>query len=78
VGARESAPRSGFSRRAGFNNIVDALVQGEVAYWNPSNVRAGASLRDQLREGYTSTLIRADRRLCTVIIKYVLNETKAG
>jgi hypothetical protein len=67
-----------FRAELGLTNIVDALVQGEVAYWNPSNVRAGASLSDQLRDGYTSTLIRADRHLCTVIIKYVLLETKAG
>ena len=39
-----------FQDKPEFDNIVDALAQASVPYWNPSNVGAGASLRDQLRE----------------------------
>ena len=35
--------------RPEFDNIADALMRGEVPYWNPSEVQPGSSLRDQLR-----------------------------
>ncbi len=38
-----------FQNKPEFENIVDALEQRSIPYWNPSEVRAGASLREQLR-----------------------------
>ncbi|MEW6369247.1 MAG: TIR domain-containing protein [Acidobacteriota bacterium] len=39
-----------FENKPEFDNIVDALVLANVPYWNPTNVKPGASLREQLRE----------------------------
>jgi CheY-like chemotaxis protein len=39
-----------FENKPEFDNIVDALVQANVPYWNPAEVKAGSSLRDQLRQ----------------------------
>jgi hypothetical protein len=39
-----------FENKPEFDNIVDALVQAGVPYWNPAEVKAGSSLRDQLRQ----------------------------
>ena len=38
-----------FENKPEFENIVDALNQRSISYWNPSEVKAGASLREQLR-----------------------------
>lgn len=38
-----------FENKPEFDNIVDALVQAAVPYWNPAEVKPGRSLRDQLR-----------------------------
>jgi CheY-like chemotaxis protein len=38
-----------FENKPEFENVVDALERDSVAYWNPSEVRPGASLREQLR-----------------------------
>jgi Response regulator containing CheY-like receiver, AAA-type ATPase, and DNA-binding domains len=38
-----------FEAKPEFDNIVDALVLAKVPYWNPSDVKPGSSLRDQLR-----------------------------
>jgi CheY-like chemotaxis protein len=38
-----------FDNKAEFENIADALAVAGVPYWNPSAVKAGESLRDQLR-----------------------------
>lgn len=38
-----------FQNRPEFENIADALAQQMVPYWNPSDVKPGASLREQLR-----------------------------
>jgi hypothetical protein len=38
-----------FENKPEFENIVDALDQRSMSYWNPSEVKAGASLREQLR-----------------------------
>jgi CheY-like chemotaxis protein len=39
-----------FDNKPEFDNVVDALVQIGVPYWNPTEVKAGSSLRDQLRQ----------------------------
>lgn len=39
-----------FENKPEFDNIVDALVLAQVPYWDPAQVKPGASLRDQLRE----------------------------
>jgi CheY-like chemotaxis protein len=39
-----------FENKPEFDNVVDALVQTNVPYWNPAEVKAGSSLRDQLRQ----------------------------
>jgi CheY-like chemotaxis protein len=39
-----------FENKLEFDNIVDALVQAAVPYWNPAEVKPGSSLRDQLRQ----------------------------
>jgi CheY-like chemotaxis protein len=38
-----------FENKPEFENVVDTLERDGVAYWNPSEVRPGASLREQLR-----------------------------
>ena len=38
-----------FENKPEFENITDALDQRAVAYWNPAEIHAGASLREQLR-----------------------------
>lgn len=38
-----------FQNKPEFENIVDALEQRYVPYWNPSAIKPGASLREQLR-----------------------------
>lgn len=38
-----------FQNKPEFENIVDALEQREVPYWNPAEIKPGASLREQLR-----------------------------
>lgn len=38
-----------FENKPEFDNIAYALSQRSVPYWNPSDVRAGASLREELR-----------------------------
>jgi CheY-like chemotaxis protein len=38
-----------FENKPEFENIVDALEQKGVPYWNPSAIKPGASLREQLR-----------------------------
>lgn len=38
-----------FKNKPEFENIVDALAQRSISYWNPSEVKAEASLREQLR-----------------------------
>jgi CheY-like chemotaxis protein len=39
-----------FDNKPEFDNIADALVQIGVPYWNPTEVKPGGSLRDQLRQ----------------------------
>ena len=39
-----------FENKPEFENIVDSLGQAGVPYWDPLDVKAGSSLRDQLRE----------------------------
>ena len=39
-----------FDNKPEFDNIVDALVQIGVPFWNPTEVKPGSSLRDQLRQ----------------------------
>ena len=39
-----------FENKPEFDNIVDALILAQVPYWNPSDVKPGSSLRDQLRQ----------------------------
>jgi CheY-like chemotaxis protein len=39
-----------FENKPEFENIADALVQRDVEFWNPAEIRPGASLREQLRE----------------------------
>ncbi len=39
-----------FEDEAAFDNVVDQLVSANVSYWNPAEVKAGAPLRDQLRD----------------------------
>jgi hypothetical protein len=39
-----------FENKPEFDNIVDALVHTGVPYWNPTEVKPGDSLRDQLRQ----------------------------
>lgn len=39
-----------FENKPEFDNIVDALAQASVPYWDPLQVKPGSSLRDQLRE----------------------------
>jgi CheY-like chemotaxis protein len=39
-----------FDNKPEFDNIVEALVQFGVPYWNPDDVKSGSSLRDQLRQ----------------------------
>lgn len=38
-----------FENRPEFENVADALNQRGVAFWNPGEIRPGASLREQLR-----------------------------
>ena len=38
-----------FQNKPEFGNIVDALEQRGVPYWNPAEIKPGASLREQLR-----------------------------
>lgn len=38
-----------FENRPEFENVTDALTQRGVAFWNPGEIRPGASLREQLR-----------------------------
>ena len=38
-----------FENKPEFENVADALELKGVAYWNPSEIRSGASLREQLR-----------------------------
>lgn len=38
-----------FENKPEFENVTDALALRGVAYWNPAEIRAGASLREQLR-----------------------------
>jgi CheY-like chemotaxis protein len=38
-----------FQNKPEFDNIADALEQRGVPYWNPAEVKPGASLREQLR-----------------------------
>lgn len=38
-----------FQNKPEFDNVVDALDQKAVPYWNPAEVKSGASLREQLR-----------------------------
>jgi hypothetical protein len=38
-----------FQNKPEFENIVDALEQRGVPYWNPVEIKPGASLREQLR-----------------------------
>jgi CheY-like chemotaxis protein len=38
-----------FQNKPEFENIADALDQRGVPYWNPAEVKSGASLREQLR-----------------------------
>ena len=45
-----------FDNKPEFDNIVDALVQIGVPYWNPTEVKPGSSLRDQLRQLQTNDL----------------------
>jgi CheY-like chemotaxis protein len=39
-----------FDNKPEFDNIVDALTLAQVPYWNPAEIKAGSSLRDQLRQ----------------------------
>lgn len=39
-----------FADKDQFDNIADALEAGDVPYWKPSQIVAGAALSDQLRE----------------------------
>jgi CheY-like chemotaxis protein len=39
-----------FENKPEFGNVVDALAQASVPYWNPDGVKLGGSLRDQLRQ----------------------------
>jgi CheY-like chemotaxis protein len=39
-----------FDNKAGFYNVADALEQVGVPFWNPDEVKAASSLRDQLRQ----------------------------
>jgi CheY-like chemotaxis protein len=39
-----------FENKPEFENVADALVAAQVSYWNPAEVKPGASLRDQLRQ----------------------------
>ena len=39
-----------FENKPEFDNIVDALDQRHIPYWDPTKVSAGSSLRDQLRD----------------------------
>jgi CheY-like chemotaxis protein len=39
-----------FENKPEFDNMVDALVSADVPYWNPTNVKPGSSLREQLRQ----------------------------
>jgi len=38
-----------FDNKPEFDNVVDALELAQVPYWNPTEVKSGSSLRDQLR-----------------------------
>ena len=38
-----------FENKPEFENVTDALELRGVAYWNPADIRSGASLREQLR-----------------------------
>lgn len=38
-----------FENKPEFDNIADALANRSVPYWNPAEVKAGSSLREQLR-----------------------------
>jgi CheY-like chemotaxis protein len=38
-----------FENKPEFENVTEALQLREVAFWNPSEIRPGASLREQLR-----------------------------
>jgi CheY-like chemotaxis protein len=39
-----------FDNQPEFENVADALEHVQVPYWNPAEVKAGCSLRDQLRQ----------------------------
>ena len=39
-----------FANTPEFENVTDALQPLGVEFWNPSDIRPGASLREQLRE----------------------------
>jgi hypothetical protein len=38
-----------FQNKPEFDNVADALDQRSIPYWNPAEVKPGASLREQLR-----------------------------
>ena len=50
-----------FENKPEYENIADALAQQSVPYWSPAEVRAGSSLRQQLREAVK------DCRLCIFV-----------
>jgi CheY-like chemotaxis protein len=43
-----------FKNQAQFENVTDWLDRYQVPYWKPSEIKSGASLRNQLREAITS------------------------
>ena len=38
-----------FENKSEFENVTDALELRGVGFWNPAEIRPGASLREQLR-----------------------------
>src|SRR5438045_2739790 len=50
-----------------FENVTDALNHRGVSYWNPSEIRPGASLREQLR----AAVERCDVCICIATRKSV-------
>lgn len=43
-----------FDNKPEFDNIVDALTQAGVPYWDPAEIKSGDSLREQLRQAIYS------------------------
>jgi hypothetical protein len=45
-----------FENKPEFENVTDAFELRGVPFWNPAEIRSGASLREQLRAAESSAL----------------------